>query len=168
VTIEARQYRWLGAMAMVGFVIAVTPARLRSPEPSRAGVAIFGLKRIASAEVAYSASCGNGGYAISLDVLLTPAGAGHEAFLADEAVKDHDNSAMSPVFSLGPGLGSAEGPKDCLGRATRTAYYAAAVPGRLDRASSRAFAMNTDGVVWQMPAPTAPAEPFAAPATPIR
>jgi hypothetical protein len=155
-------------MAVVMLVIVAIPVRLGRPESGNETRAIGGLKLISAAEIAYSASCGNGGYATSLDVLLAPAGSSQERLLSVEAVTGTGGSAASYVFTLAFGLGSTAGPKDCMGRPTRTGYYATAVPRVFGRTGSHAFAMNTEGVVWRVSAASAPVEPFSAPATPIR
>lgn len=159
--------RWPATMAAIVLVVVFVPARLRSPERRPDMQAIAGLRELASAEVEYAASCGNGGYATSLDVLLAAA-PGRSAFLSRQLVGGMSTLPSGAVITLGPGLGSTDGPTDCLGRTTGTGYYATAVPRASGAAAARAFAMRTDGVVWQVSGPAAPTEPFAAPATPIR
>ena len=90
--------------------------------------AIASLKVTTSSQVAYSASCGNGGYAASFTVLGTPPG-GHARASSrptSAAVATPQKSGYN--FTLVAGAGSAAGPNDCNGTATITAYYATARP----------------------------------------
>jgi hypothetical protein len=166
--VDTQRYRRPVAMAAVVLVIMVVPARLRRAEPPPEFRAIAGLKEIAAAEILYSATCGAGGYATTFEVLRAPAGSHRDGFLAGEAAARAGTQSPIHVFSIGPGFGSADGPKDCQGRPTRTGYVAAAVPKVFRPEDSRSFAMREDGVIWQVRAPVAPAEPFSAPATPLR
>ena len=114
-------------------------------------MAITSLKSIASAEVAYASSCGNGGYAVSLAVLSTAVSA-----------------APGYVITLGQGMGAEAGPVDCQGRPTRTTFYAKAEPEIAGKSGTRSFATNSGNTVWEIPGAIAPAEPFAAPARPVQ
>jgi len=54
------------------------------------------------------------------------------------------------------------------GTPTQSAFYASAVPATFGVSGNRSFASNNVGTIWQRNANTAPAEPFAAPSTPIQ
>ena len=64
--------------------------------------------------------------------------------------------------------GCAPGPNDCNGTATKTAYYATAIPQTFGTTGGRSFATNAGNTIWQVSAAAAPTEPFGAPATPIQ
>ena len=73
-------------------------------------------------------------------------------------------------FTMGAGAGNAVGPTDCLPAAnpTNSTYYATAIPQTFGSTGTRSFAVNAGNTIWQVNAAAAPAEPFAAPATPIQ
>ena len=78
--------------------------------------------------MAYTASCGNGGYAATYVLLGTPIVAGSEAFSSADLGRSATPQKSGYNFTLGAGAGSAAGPNDCNGTATQTAYYSSAVP----------------------------------------
>jgi hypothetical protein len=129
--------------------------------------AIGSLRAIVAAESAYASSCGQNRYAPSLTTLGAPAPGAAQGFLsADLAVPAPRKDGYR--FTLAAGVGSATAPADCHGTPTVTGYYAAAEPLEFASTGARAFAVDTAGMIWQVPAAAAPSEPFSAPATPIQ
>lgn len=121
---------------------------------------------ISSGQKAYASTCGGGAYATSLTVLGAGLGGGAGFVSADIG------SSVAPIksgyrFGMIAGAGSGAGPNDCIGRATITAFYASAEPIST-WSGDRSFALNGNGSVWQINAPTAPTEPFGAPARPLQ
>ena len=108
-------------------------------------------------------------------ILLSPEGinlfvAGSEPFISADL-----GSVLAPQkagynFTMGAGAGNAVGPTDCLPAAnpTNSTYYATAIPQTFGSTGTRSFAVNAGNTIWQVNAAAAPAEPFAAPATPIQ
>ena len=156
-------------VAIVSINAAVaTPALLRAQMAGNEASAIGSLKLTTSAQVAYSAACGNGGYAATYVVLGTPPPGGESGFVPGDL-----GAAVAPQkggynFTLGPGAGALAGPYDCNGTGTITTYYAAGVPMTAGTTGTRSFAVSHRNVIWQLPGGTAPKEPFGAPATPIQ
>ena len=159
------------AIVIVGIVAIGTAPRLRDAQGLSSEVsAIASLKVTTTAQVAYAASCGNGGYAADYFILGTPVVAGAEPFISDGLGDSTTPERDGYAFTMGPGLGNDVGPNDCLPEAnpTNTTFYATAVPVIFGQDGTRSFAVNADNVIWQDEAAAAPMEPFSAPARPIR
>jgi prepilin-type N-terminal cleavage/methylation domain-containing protein len=156
-------------VAIITVVAAIaTPGLLRARMTANEASAIGSMKSITSAEIAYSASCGIGGFAPSLVVLGTPAPGTSVGFISVDLAQ-----VMAPVksgytFTVNNGAGAGAGPNDCNGGATTTTYYATAIPLSFGISGGRSFAANIDSIVWQINAPAAPSEPFGAPAVPVQ
>lgn len=155
-------------VAIIGIIAAIAvPGLLRARMSGNESSAIGSLRAVVSGEIAYSSACGNNGYAIAFTTLGVPPPGGTQAFLSpDLAVAAPQKSGFN--YTLAAGAGAAAGPNDCNGTATQTAYYATAVPTTFGTTGNRSFAVNTAGTIWQNTTAAAPAEPFAAPATPIQ
>ena len=155
-------------VAIISIIAAIAvPGLLRARMTGNETSAIGSLKAVTSGQVAYSASCGNNGYATTFVVLGTPAPGTTQAFISPDL-----GTAVAPQksgynFTLGAGTGSAAGPNDCNGTATITAYYATARPQTFGTTGGRSFATNAGSTIWQANLAAAPTEPFGAPATPI-
>lgn len=156
-------------VAILSVITAIaTPGLLRARMTSNEASAIASLKVTTSAQVAYSASCGNGAYAPSFIVLSTPVTPGGPGFLSEDL-----GNAVVPVktgyrFTLGAGAGAGAGPTDCNNSPTTTAYYGTGEPIGFQTTGTRSFAVNAGGIIWQLSIATAPTEPFGAPAVPIQ
>jgi len=155
-------------VAIIGIIMAIAiPGLLRARTASNESSAIASMRTIVSAEVAYAAGCGNNGFAVALTTLGVPPPGGTQGFLAtDLAVAAPQKSGYN--FALAPGVGAAAAGGDCNGTPTQSAFYASAVPATFGVSGNRSFASNNVGTIWQRNANTAPAEPFAAPSTPIQ
>jgi prepilin-type N-terminal cleavage/methylation domain-containing protein len=153
-------------VAIIGIIAAIAvPGLLRARMTANETSAIGGLRAIKSAQVSYSAACGQGGFAVVFATLGTPPPGGTQAFLSDELA----NNGVTPlksgfVYSIAPGLGTAPGPNDCNGTATDVAFYVSAVPISPATSGNRAFATNADDGIWQdvgAGGAAPPTEPFA-------
>jgi prepilin-type N-terminal cleavage/methylation domain-containing protein len=155
-------------VAIISIIAAIAvPGLLRARMTGNETSAIASLKVTTSSQVAYSAVCGNGGYAASYQVLGTAPGGNPNA----EAFISKDLGHAAPVqksgydFDLVAGTGSTPGPADCNGTGTNSAWYAEAVPQTVGTTGSRGFAVNTGNTIWQDTTGAAPTEPFTASAT---
>ena len=156
-------------VAIIGIIAAVAvPGLLRARMTGNETSAIVSLKAVTSAQVAYSASCGQNGYATSFTVLGTPPPGTTEAFISADLGLAAAPQKSGYNFTLGPGAGAAPGPVDCNGTPTTSSFYASATPQTFGSTGSRSFATNAGNTIWQLNAAAAPAEPFGAPATPIQ
>src|SRR2546423_8741642 len=103
-------------VAIISIVAAIAvPGLLRARMTGNETSAIASLKVVTSAQVAYSASCGNNGYATTFVVLGTPAPGTTEGFISADlgAVVAPQKSGYN--FTLGAGAGSAAGPNELQG-----------------------------------------------------
>ena len=153
-------------VAIISIIAAIAvPGLLRSRMSGNETSAAASLRTVNVAEVSYSSSCGNQGFAVSFPVLATPPPGQTESFISAEFNTETPIKA-GYAFTLGPGAGAAAGLNDCNGTATQSAYYATAVPQTFGSTGGRAFATNQGNTIWQVNAAAAPTEPFGAPATP--
>jgi prepilin-type N-terminal cleavage/methylation domain-containing protein len=156
-------------VAIVGIHAAIAaPGLLRAQMAGNEASAIGSLKLTTTAQVAYSAVCGNGGYAATYTVLGTPPPGGEKGFVQGDLGATVAPQKDGYNFTLGPGARSLAGPYDCNGTGTITTYYAAGMPMTTGTTGTRSFAVNQANVIWQLTGGTPPREPFGAPATPIQ
>ncbi len=156
-------------VAIISILAAIAvPGLMRSKMTANEASAMTSLRAITAAEVAYAASCGQNGYAVSLVVLGTPAPGTTAGFVSRDLGSAAVPQKSGYTFTLGPGAGASVGPLDCNGTPTQTGYYATAVPQTFGSTGSRSFATNAENTVWQLNAAAAPTEPFGSPATPIQ
>jgi type IV pilus assembly protein PilA len=156
-------------VAIISIVAAIaTPGLLRARMTANEASAIGSMKSITSAEIAYSASCGGGGFAPTLVVLGTPAPGTTLGFISRDLSQVAAPMKSGYTFTVGNGAGAAAGPTDCNGGGTITAYYATATPLSFGISGARSFAANIDSIVWQVNAAVPPTEPFGPPAVPVQ
>ena len=156
-------------VAIISIIAAIAvPGLLRARMTGNETSAIASLKVTTSSQVAYTASCGNGGYAASYAVLGTPPPATTEAFISQDLGGSATPNKSGYAFTLGAGAGSVAGPADCNTTATITAWLATAKPNTFGTTGTRSFAVNAGNTIWQNNTATPPTEPFGAPATPIQ
>ena len=156
-------------VAIISIIAAIAvPGLLRARMSGNETSALASLKVVNSSEVAYSASCGNNGYAVAFTVLATPSPT--MGFIsADLGVATPIKSGYT--FSLAAAPGSNAGVNDCNGTATQTGYYASAVPTGYGTTGSKSYATTAGNTVYQAWSATAPtvtaAGVWSAGATPI-
>jgi len=152
-------------VAIISIIAAIAvPGLMRARMGGHETSAMLSLKAVNAAEIGYTASCGNGGFAILFATLAAPSptvGYISADLATDPAIKS------GYTITLAAGLGAVAGPNDCNGTATSTSYYASAVPTAYGSTGNRSFATNATNTVFQEWAATAPVEPFGLPATPI-
>ncbi len=156
-------------VAIISIIAAIAvPGLLRARMTGNETSAIGSLKATSSGQVAYSASCGNNGYASTFVILGTPAPGTTQGFISADLGTVAAPQKSGYNFTLAAGAGSAAGPNDCNGTATITAYLSTAVPQTFGTTGGRSFSVNAGNTIWQTSAAAAPTEPFGAPATPIQ
>jgi type IV pilus assembly protein PilA len=152
-------------VAIIAIVAAIAvPGLLRARMTGNETSAIASLKVATSSQVAYSASCGNGGYAVTFVVLGTPIVAGSEPFISADLGSSATPQRSGYSFTLGAGA-AAVGPNDCLARATNAGYYATATPLMFGSTGTRVFAVDAGNTIWQSTTAAVPTEPFTVSAT---
>lgn len=137
-------------VAIIGIIAAIAiPGLLRARMSGNEASAIGSVRTVHSANAAYSAAAGNGGYAISLPILRNVCGAGGgQGFLSPEM------SSGATVLKSGYTVGLAtatggNGPLDCNGVQTEMDFYGTAVPVSPGSTGNRAFAVSAAGTVYQ-------------------
>src|SRR5262245_10346046 len=101
-------------VAIISIIAAVAvPGLLRAGMTGNETSAIASLKVVTASQVAYSASCGQNGYATTFVVLGTPAPNTTEGFISADlgAVVAPQKSGYN--FTLVNGVGGVAGPNDC-------------------------------------------------------
>jgi prepilin-type N-terminal cleavage/methylation domain-containing protein len=156
-------------VAIISIIAAIAvPGLLRARMTGNETSAIASLKVTTSSQVAYSASCGGGGFAATYVVLGAAPGGTGQGFISADLGTTPAPQKSGYSFTMGAGAGSTAGPTDCNGTASITAYLATAVPQTFGTTGTRAFAVNANNTIWQVQAAAAPTEPFGAPATTIQ
>jgi len=156
-------------VAIIGIIAAIAvPGLLRARMSGNETSAIGSLRAVNTAEVSYSAACGQGSYAVTFPTLGVPPPGGNQAFLSNDltAVAAPQKSGFN--YTIAAGAGAAAGPNDCNGTVTNATYYVTAIPISPASTGNRAFASNAAGSIWQNVAAAgaaAPAEPFTVSAT---
>jgi type IV pilus assembly protein PilA len=140
-------------VAIIGIIAAIAvPGLLRARMSGNETSAIGGMRAINTAEVSYSAACGNGSYAVLFDVLGDPPPGGNQGFLSEDlsrAAGGETPNKSGYNYALAAVTGAVAGPADCNMAATQTGYYATAVPASPANTGNRAFATTAAGAVWQ-------------------
>ena len=156
-------------VAIISIIAAIAvPGLLRSRMTGNETSAIGSLKAITVAQVSYSTTCGNGGYAASLPQLYAPPGGVGQGFISPDLGLNAAPSKTGYNFTMVAGAGSNPGPTDCNGTASISAFYASGIPMTFGTTGTRSFATDASSSIWYLSAATAPTQPFGAPAAPIQ
>jgi prepilin-type N-terminal cleavage/methylation domain-containing protein len=154
----------IGILASIG-AVGLLRARASANEAS----AIQTMRNITSAQMAYSATCGNGGFATTLVTLGVPLTGTIVPFLPPDLTSAASVRKSGYVISMAPSSAAGPALPDCNGTATQSGYYASAEPQTYGSSGNRSFAISSPfATIWQLSTAVAPAEPFGLPATPIK
>jgi type IV pilus assembly protein PilA len=153
-------------VAIISIIAAIAvPGLLRARMTGNETSAIASLRVTTASQVAYSASCGNGGYAATYAVLGTPPTGTTEGFISADLGHVAPILKSGYTFDLKGDTGSAAGANDCNSTATVSAWYASAIPQTFGSTGTRAFAVNAGNTIWQSTTVAAPTTPFTATTT---
>lgn len=153
-------------LAVISLIAAIAvPGLLRSRMTANETSAIASMRLTATAQIAYSATCGRAAFASSYIVLATPPAGTSVAYISPDLGRAAPFTKSGYTINFAPGAGSIASQPDCDGRPTITAYYATAVPQSPNITGTRGFAINSGKTVWQNTAGAAPTEPFTLSAT---
>jgi type II secretory pathway pseudopilin PulG len=151
---------------ILGILLALgTAALLRARLAGHESNAIAALRTINSASIAYAADCGNGHFTYSLTRLAASPRGGVQGYLAADLGSADRITRNGYTIALRESATAATTAADCHGEATRTGYYATAVPVEHGSSGNRSFATDQNRTIWQVNAPAAPTQPFGPPAT---
>ena len=155
------------AIITVLVVVAVSSllrARMNGNELS----AVASLRVINAAQTNYGATCGGGGFAVSLTALGQPGAGGGQAYLERDLSATPIVGKSGYVITSTPGRGAAAlSTRDCHDNPVVSNYYASAAPSGPGQ-GTRSFATNQGGVVYERAGTTPPPEPFGPPDTPVK
>ena len=156
-------------VAIIGIVAAIASASvMRARSVANETSSIAGLRSIVSAQTEYSAVCGNGGYADLLPTLAVPPPGGGLGFLSPDLTSAPVVTKSGFDTTMAAGAGAVVLAPDCNGTQTVTSYIATATPVTFGTSGNRSFATTPAGTIWQLFSAVPPAEPFAAPASPVQ
>ncbi|HKC56711.1 MAG TPA: prepilin-type N-terminal cleavage/methylation domain-containing protein [Vicinamibacterales bacterium] len=153
----------LGILLVVA-VASLQRARMMANESS----AIAILQTINKAQFAYASECGRGHYAASLTQLGGTRPGRDQSYLAEDIGIANFPQRNGYTFNVRGGAASIPGLSDCNNAATRTTYYASAVPSALSRTGSRSFATSQANGIWQTQGGVPPTEPLGPPSEYVR
>jgi hypothetical protein len=116
--------------------------------------AIASLRATSSAQVSYSASWGNGGYATSYTILGTAPTTGSEGFISPDLGAADTPTKSGYTFKIT--ATGADGPKDGGNtNTTTTAWMANGDPLTFGTTGTRHFVVGTGNTIWQDTSDTA-------------
>ena len=133
-------------VAIIGIIAAIAiPGLLRARQSGNEASAIGSMRAINSAQSTYAASCANGFYATTLDVLATPPTTGGTAFIGPDL---NVNGVVKSTYTITVGnttAAPATAPAACNAGTLGAGYFANANP--ID-VSMRFFGTNTSGTIF--------------------
>ena len=136
-------------VAIIGIIAAIAvPGLLRARMSGNEASAIGSMRAVSSANSAYSAAAGNGGYAVALATLATTCGAVGQGFLPPDMTSGATVLKSGYTVALTT-AGAPAGPNDCNGTATQMDYLSTAVPAQPGQTGNRRFGVTAAGTVFQ-------------------
>jgi hypothetical protein len=154
---------------MIGIIAAIAiPGLLRARMAGNEASAIGSMRSIVSAEAAYAAAAGGGGYATSLATLSKACPDSNQGFISPDLAQDP--SVKSGYTIALQSAGAEPGPKDCNGTPTEMDFYATGIPVQPGNTGVRAFSTSSVGTVFFDPSSVPPSRgaTLDGTATPIR
>ena len=139
-------------VAIIGILAAIAiPSLLRARMSANEASAIGSMRAIASAQHNYSSTAARGGYADQLTRLGVYCPGDIAPFLSADITAANTvlKSGYNVTMSASTGAGAGAGPLDCNGAASARGYYATAVVASTGITGTRAFAVATEGTVWE-------------------
>lgn len=138
-------------VAIIGVIAAIAvPGLLRARMSGNETSAIGSLRAVNTAQSMFAASCGNGFYAPSLELLATPPTiAGGDSFIGPDLAADPSMKSGYSI-TLTPGAMAEGSPASCNGAAAGTlasTYFVSADP--TPGAGARFFGTNQGGTIFQ-------------------
>ena len=136
-------------VAIIGIIAAIAvPGLLRARMSGNETSAIGSMRALSSANSAYSAAAGNGGYSNNLPQLATTCGGVGQGFLPPDLTGGASILKSGYNVTLAT-AGATAGPADCMGNATEMDYYGQASPAQAGSTGNRFFGVTAAGTVFQ-------------------
>jgi type IV pilus assembly protein PilA len=149
-------------VAIIGIIAAIAvPGLLRARMSGNESSAIGSLRAINSGQSTYSSSCGNGGYANSLeDLIEPPAGSTSTAgFISPDldpvnSPSDVAGAVVKSGYHVEVGAGTTEGTvaidtATCNGTVSFASYFAGAFPVTVGSSGQRSFGTDQRSTIFQ-------------------
>ena len=137
-------------VAIIGIIAAIAvPGLLRARMAGNEASAIGSMRAIGSAQAAYSAAAGSGGYAIKLSTLAVACPGTSIGFITPDLAQDP--SIKSGYRISLESAGAAAGPADCNGVPTERDFYGSAAPLQFGTTGRRAFSTSAMGTIYVDP-----------------
>src|SRR4051812_37489390 len=145
-------------VAIIGIIAAIAvPGLLRARMSGNESSAIGSLRAINSAEAAYSSATGGGGYAIKLVDLAAACPGSSQGFISPDLALDPSVKSGYTVTLADTSVGTpANVSTDCNSKASRTGYYATAVPVGIGTTGQRGFSSSAAGTIYFLATGAAP------------
>ncbi len=142
-------------VAIIGIIASIAvPGLLRARQSGNEASAIGSMRAVNSAQAAYAASCGGGGFAQSLvDLGLAPAGG--VAFISPDLGATNPAIKSGYTITLEDGAGAIDvllAAQTCNASAanSRSGFYVHAEPVTIGSTGQRSFASSNTGTLYQM------------------
>jgi type II secretory pathway pseudopilin PulG len=136
-------------VAIIGIIAAIAvPGLLRARMSGNEASAIGSLRAINSAEAAYSSATGAGGYAISLVVLAASCPGSTQGFISPDLSLNPSTKSGYTVLLADSTAAPANVGVDCNAAASRSGYYATAVPVGIGTTGQRGFSTSAGGTIY--------------------
>ncbi|MBA3640753.1 MAG: prepilin-type N-terminal cleavage/methylation domain-containing protein [Acidobacteria bacterium] len=144
-------------VAIIGIIAAIAvPGLLRARMSGNEASAIGSMRAVSSANSAYSAAAGNGGYAIALATLGDACGKVGQGFLPKD-MTPAAGTVLKSGYDVTLASGGADaGPVDCNDVPTELDYYGTASPAQAGSTGNRFFGVSAAATVFQNSGPAAP------------
>ena len=137
-------------VAIIGILAAIAiPSLLRARMSANEASAIGSMRAIASAQHNYSSTAARGGYADQLTRLGVYCPGDIAPFLSADITAANTVLKSGYNVTMAAATGAGAGPLDCNGAASAQGYYATAVVASTGITGTRAFAVATEGTVWE-------------------
>jgi len=143
-------------VAIIGIIAAIAiPGLLRARMAGNEASAIGSVRAIHSAEATFAATCGGGGYAVTLAQLAAPPTAGGSAFISPDLV-GADVAPGKSGYTVVVGGNTAAAQQVLAAAATcnanansETMFQVTADPVTVATTGVRTFYSNQSGTIWQ-------------------
>lgn len=133
------------------FSSAALPGLLKARQDGNMASAVGSVRAIVMGQITFASVCGSGFHSPSLVNLGVPAKGSTEGFVSPDLATAETITKNGYVLTMGSSTGpAADAPASCNGLPPGTmvaGFYVTATPESAEM-GTRAFAANTDGIVW--------------------
>ncbi|MEO8077237.1 MAG: pili assembly chaperone, partial [Acidobacteriota bacterium] len=136
-------------VAIIGIIAAIAiPGLLRARMSGNEASAIGSVRAINSAQMSYSSSAANGGFAVLLAVLSAPCTGSTQGFISPDLSLDPSLKSGYRVALATATSGVPLTMVDCTGKTPQTDYFATALPITVGTTGGRGFGSTASGTIF--------------------